>query len=137
MAASLTLAACNAAPGQPLTIKGPVTHVRDGDTIEVAGIPVRLNGVDAAELDTRMGGAARAFMVQLTQDQTVTCHLNGERSYDRRVGMCWVDGRDLGREMIRNGFALDCARFSHGRYAKDENPAVLTDQTRAPYCRAR
>ncbi len=30
-------------------LQGTITHVRDGDTIEVAGIPVRLWGIHAPE----------------------------------------------------------------------------------------
>jgi endonuclease YncB( thermonuclease family) len=41
-------------------VAGPVTHVRDGDTIEVAGVPVRLNGLHAPELREPGGQAAKA-----------------------------------------------------------------------------
>ena len=35
---------------EPTILTGTVTHVRDGDTIEVGKIPIRLNGVSAPEL---------------------------------------------------------------------------------------
>lgn len=41
---------------------GPVTHVRAGDTVEVAGVPIRLQGLAAPELSEAGGPeAARAL----------------------------------------------------------------------------
>ncbi len=38
------------------TLVGAVTHVRDGDTLEVAGLRARLQGLAAPELDEPGGG---------------------------------------------------------------------------------
>ena len=54
---------------QPLV--GPVTHVRDGDTIEVNGVAVRLNGLHAPEMHERGGPQARAWMVEHTRGQRI------------------------------------------------------------------
>jgi len=72
----------------PTTLTGTVTHVRDGDTIEVGRIPIRLNGVSAPELDERYGNASKQYMVELVWDKRVRCELNGEKTYDRFVGVC-------------------------------------------------
>ena len=40
---------------KPTILTGMVTHVRDGDTIEVGKIPIRLNGVSAPELHELLG----------------------------------------------------------------------------------
>ncbi len=98
------------------TLMGAVTHVRDGDTIEVAGVPIRLNGVAAPELDEPHGREAKKFMLQLVSGRTVRCTLNGERSYDRVVGICYLDGVDIGASIIGAGLARDCHWFSKGRY---------------------
>lgn len=116
------------------TIEGRVTVVRDVDTIVVAGTPVRLNGLDGPETSTRIGQEARAFMNRLVRGQTVTCRLNGERTYDRWVGVCFLDGRDIGAIAVANGFALDCARYSGGRYRDLETPAARSRIGRARYC---
>jgi len=51
----------DAASCRARVLVGEVTHVRDGDTIEVAGLPIRLSGLAAPELGTRSGrGHARA-----------------------------------------------------------------------------
>lgn len=81
------------------------------------GVPIRLNGVDAPENGTRAGNAATAAMKRYLRGKTLTCKLNGERTYDRWVGVCFTeDGQDIGAVMIANGFALDCRRYSGGRY---------------------
>ena len=102
-------------------IKGRVTHVRDVDTIVVNGLPVRLNGVDGPELDERGGRAAKRWMQDLVLGRPVTCDLNGEKTYDRWVGVCFRgDGRDIGELAIGAGQARDCPRYSDGRYAEFE-----------------
>ena len=82
-------------------------HVVDGDTVVVGGIHVRLNGVAAPEVvhagkpGEPGGDDARAFMVALTQGQTVVCNLTQERTWGRRVGYCYADGRDIAEELVR------------------------------------
>jgi micrococcal nuclease len=117
------------------TIEGRVTVVRDVDTIIVAGTAVRLNGVDGPETSTRYGREARAFMTRLVQGETVICNLNGERTYDRWVGVCFLDGEDLGAIAIANGFALDCSRYSGGAYRDLETREGRSRLGRASYCR--
>ena len=116
-------------------IEGRVTVVRDVDTIVVAGTPVRLNGVDGPETSTRIGRDARSFMTRLVRGEMVTCQLNGERTYDRWVGVCYLDGQDIGAIAVANGHALDCRRYSGGRYRDLETPAARSRIQRAGYCR--
>jgi micrococcal nuclease len=117
------------------TIEGRVTVVRDVDTIIVAGTAVRLNGVDGPETSTRYGREARAFMTRLVQGETVICDLNGERTYDRWVGVCFLDGEDIGAIAITNGFALDCRRYSGGAYRDLETREARSRLDRASYCK--
>ncbi|MEM6834098.1 MAG: thermonuclease family protein [Pseudomonadota bacterium] len=109
-------------------------QVRDADTIVVDGTPVRLQGVDAPEMEYRSGQDARRWMVRYLQDKAVSCELTGERTYDRYVGVCYADGTDIGAAVIAAGHALDCARFSGGRYADLETPAAKARLKRARYC---
>jgi len=76
-------------------LQGTVTHVRDGDTIEVGNVPIRLNGLHAPELDDPGGKRAATFMRDLVLHKAVTCSLTGEKSYDRFVGTCWLGGPRL------------------------------------------
>ena len=118
-------------------LQGRVTHVRDVDTIVVGDIPIRLNGLDGPELSEPQGKEARTWLVRLLNKSTVKCLLNGETSYDRVIGVCYLfDGTDIGELAVRNGYARDCARFSGGRYRKFET----TESKRLPshnYCKVR
>ena len=101
------------------TISG-AARVIDGDTIVVGTVHVRLNGVDAPEVvhprhpsDDAFGPESRDEMRTIIGDANVRCELNGERSYERLVGVCYLpDGTDIGAEIIKRGLALDCARWS-------------------------
>jgi endonuclease YncB( thermonuclease family) len=70
------------------TLTGSVTHVRDGDTIEVSGVPIRFAGLDCAELGTAAGERAKQKMVRLVAGRQLQCELTGRRSYDRMIGEC-------------------------------------------------
>ncbi len=101
-------------------LHGIVSYVRDGDTIEVENIPIRLNGVSAPELDEPLGPESKAFMHELVIGQSVHCELNGEKTYDRFVGVCFLNNKDIGISIIEAGLAIDCPKFSSGGYAEYE-----------------
>ena len=82
-------------------LSGTVTHVRDGDTIEVSGIAVRLSALDCPENDTRQGKQATKIAKQFEGSQAM-CELTGAKSYDRLVGYCTVGGADFGLYMMQN-----------------------------------
>ena len=124
-AALLLVLAMPAAGGERLAGRA---HVLDGDTIVVDGIHVRLKGVAAPEVahfgdpGEPGGEEAKAFMVELVEDEIVICDLTQERTHGRRVGWCYRDGQDIAEALIRGGLARDCPRFSGGRYAAAEQP---------------
>ncbi|WP_305972600.1 MULTISPECIES: thermonuclease family protein [unclassified Mameliella] len=96
----------------PSLVSGRVTQIRDGDTIEVSGIPIRLNGLNCEERGSDLGKLATAAMRDLIEGQDLTCRLNGDRTYDREVGRCVLDdGRDIGAVLIGQGVCGRCARF--------------------------
>ncbi|WP_375689538.1 thermonuclease family protein [Pseudooceanicola sp. LIPI14-2-Ac024] len=87
-----------------LMIDGPVTHVRDGDTIEVRGTPVRIANLDCAERGTADGAEATFRMIEIAQKGPMLCRLEGRKSWDREVGVCALpDGRDIGEILISEG----------------------------------
>ncbi len=86
-----------------------VTRVRDGDTIVVGLIPIRIANLDCAESGTAAGERATKRAKQLVANQTVQCRLEGRRSYDREVGVCALeDGQDFGEVLISEGI---CRRW--------------------------
>ena len=130
----ISIGAVVAVAAEPTTLIGTVTHIRDGDTIEVSEIPIRLNGVSAPELNEPLGERSKIFMRDLVLGQQVRCELNGEKTYGRFVGTCYLGGKDIGILVIEAGLALDCPRYSGGRYAVSEI-ATAREQIKLPsYC---
>ena len=82
-------------------LSGTVTHVRDGDTIEVNGVAVRLSALDCPENDSRQGKQATKIAKQFEGSQAM-CELTGAKSYDRLVGYCTVGGTDFGLYMMQH-----------------------------------
>ena len=82
-------------------LTGTITHVRDGDTFEVDGIPVRLAALDCPENDTKEGQIASQIAKKFKGANAV-CELTGAKTYDRLVGYCEVKGSDFGRMMMDN-----------------------------------
>ena len=95
--------------------------VIDGDTIQIKGTRIRLAGIDAPELNQPWGKAAKYAMVRLCKGEVVSAHLTGEESYNRKVAICYLsDGRDIGAEIIKQGYALDFTKYSNGKYKELE-----------------
>ena len=116
-------------------LTGMVTHVRDGDTIEVGKVPIRLNGVSSPELKEPLGHQSKQFMKRLVKGKNIRCELDGTKTYDRYVGACFLNGKDIGVSIILSGLALDCPRYSKGRYAKYETEAAKRFIKLPKYCR--
>lgn len=133
-ALSVVLASSLALPVWGKTLTGRITHVRDVDTIVVDHTAIRLNGVDGPETDTLAGRDARLWMIGYLEGKTLTCALNGQRSYDRLIGVCYADGQDIGAAAVSAGHALDCPRFSDGRYRVFETEHAIAHLSRSSYC---
>lgn len=96
-------------------------RVADGDSFELGGERVRLEGIDAPELHQSCGRPeaqwacgerARAAMQKVVADagkNGVTCRpVDGDR-YGRAVSVCEAAGRDLGALMVSEGWAVATA----------------------------
>ena len=105
----------------------------DGDTIVVEGYHVRISGLDAEELNEPHGLEAKYAMIRLLHG-TIRCELTGDRSYNRYVGTCFNDSGDLASQMAANGAALDCARYSGGKYRQYEPSNIRLKLVQKPYC---
>ena len=82
-------------------LTGAVTHVRDGDTIEVNNVPIRLAALDCPERGTQKGDTASKIAQQFLGSQA-KCELTGAKTYDRLVGYCEINDTDFGRYMMQN-----------------------------------
>lgn len=119
-------------PPPPGAVIGGRARVSDGDTIEVAGVRIRLEGIDAPEsaqmCETAAGDpwpcgrlATRA-LERLIGDREVRCQSHGLDKYGRTLAVCEAGGRDLNAEMVRQGFAWAFVRYSQ-RYVAVEAEA--------------
>jgi endonuclease YncB( thermonuclease family) len=84
-------------------LTGTITHVRDGDTFEVKGAPVRISALDCPENSTVMGQKATRFAKYFKGKEAI-CELTGAKSYDRVVGYCSIEGKDFAQTMVDNKF---------------------------------
>jgi len=112
--------------------------VIDGDTLEIAGVRVRLWGIDAPEssqlcrsqdsLQFRCGAQAANDLDGFVARRPVNCVPVSLDRYGRTVATCSVEGTDLGEWLVRNGLALDWPQYSKGRYHEAQREAELTGQ---------
>lgn len=106
------------APSAWPPVTGGATAI-DGDTIEVAGRRVRMQGIDAPEgaqgctdeagKSWRCGEAATAALRAMIGGNPVTCEIDPrdpQDRYGRTLGWCRVAGTALSTRMVRDGFAV-------------------------------
>lgn len=108
-------------------------HVIDGDTISIDGIHYRLHGIDAPEAGQRCkdgkggtwrcGDEATRHLEHLIGNAVPDCDYRGTDDFDRIISVCTVNGLELNRSMVADGYAWAFRRFSED-YADDEDEAV-------------
>lgn len=115
-------------------------YVLDGDTIEVHGRRIRLHGIDAPELqqecrrDVGRGAApyacgveAKSALERIIRGNIVLCKPKGCDAYGRILGACTARSIDIGREMVRQGWAVAYTRYSLA-YLLEEIEARLANR---------
>jgi endonuclease YncB( thermonuclease family) len=124
--------------GIPLSVRAvePIivgtAGVVDGDTIEIRGAHIRLHGIDAPESRQvcnnangepwRCGQSAALALSNKTNGKIVQCFPRGQDRYLRTVAICHLDGEDIGRWMVAEGWAVAYRRYSMD-YVAEENGA--------------
>jgi endonuclease YncB( thermonuclease family) len=53
-------------------------------------LAIRLQGLAAQEWDEPLGTEAREAMIKLVEGRTLRCEVDGERTHDRCVGICYL-----------------------------------------------
>lgn len=106
------------------TFTARVRHVSDGDTVVIdtegrKRIKLRIYGIDAPELRRRespgqpdANGAARVLRSKIRGRRITVSTVDTDR-YGRLVGKLYLDGQDIGREMIREGHAWAYRGYLH------------------------
>jgi endonuclease YncB( thermonuclease family) len=104
-------------------------YVVDGDTIDINGIRIRLNGIDAPErkqtcvvnyfdrYDSKAspaecGQLAKIALHDFLGTRVVSCEETGTDHYRRLLATCRVDGTDLGEWMVSQGWAIAYRKYS-------------------------
>ncbi len=106
--------------------------VVDGDTVDIAGRRVRLEGIDAPELGQRCprsfgwgawpaGRQARQALIGLIARRPVTCRARGLDQYGRMLGVCFAGGIELNGAMVQRGMAWAFRRYSTSYVAAEQD----------------
>ena len=107
-------------------------YVVDGDTISINQTRLRLTDMDAFESaqncekggqEYACGFEAMLALINLIRDREVRCEGDRRDRYHRPLVRCLVGNVDLGRQMVRSGWAL--AEFGE-EYREDEALARYT-----------
>lgn len=114
---------------RPETVSGRA-RVIDGDTLELAGRRIRLEGIDAPERSQfcqgrtdqpwPCGAAARSALMRRVEGRTVRCEVRGRDRYQRDLARCFVGAEDLGGWLVSQGLAQAYRRYSTDYVALEE-----------------
>ncbi|CAN7389806.1 thermonuclease family protein [Phyllobacterium sp. LjRoot231] len=98
-------------PKAPTQLLAGKAYVIDGDTLSISGNHIRLEGIDAPELNQNCGANAcgqvsRQTLIRLIQGRPVRCEGNGHDKYSRSLAICFVGETNLNRAMVEAGQAI-------------------------------
>ncbi|EAI5602814.1 thermonuclease [Campylobacter upsaliensis] len=118
-------------------LTGKVSKVIDGDTIELLAktskenpynhiikLKIRLYGIDAPELKQAYGKEAKEFLSALVLKQEVSLIIENKDKYERIVGTIFLKGKDINKEMVKNGYAHAYESFSK-KYLAEQADAKM------------
>lgn len=112
-------------------------RVVDGDTLVIGTIKVRLEGIDAPEIEQtcsrsvlgrwtigtwKCGREAADHVARLARDRTVHCESRGNDAFGRMLGVCTVEGLEINGDLVRQGLAWAFVKYSQ-RYVAIESEA--------------
>ncbi|WP_315803017.1 thermonuclease family protein [Bradyrhizobium sp. SZCCHNS3002] len=127
VSALLLSVSVHAASGEQ--IRG-MARIVDADTVYIGQDKIRFSGIDAPEteqvcLDSagknwNCGIEAKERLQAFSRDREWKCELSGVDLYGRSLGACTVDGENVSRWLVRNGWALSFRRYSLD-YVPDED----------------
>lgn len=111
--------------------------IHDGDTIAMQGYRIRLYGIDAEELSEPHGAKAKWGLASMivASHLPIRCERMPGVTHGRIVAECFTStGVNINAEMVRKGYALDCARYSRGKYRALEPVGVRLKLIQKRYC---
>ena len=103
--------------------------VTDGDTIKISNNKIRLHGIDAPEKNQKCIKNTKKYNCGIVATEMLTKKINkhivkcltqkNKDRYNRFIGICFVEQKDLNKWMVRNGYAIAYTRYSKD-YILDE-----------------
>lgn len=132
---SLALLTCLFLPAHASAgvLHGKVVAIADGDTITVlysskTRLRVRLAGIVAPDRDQAFGTKSREHLVNLVYGKQIKVEYSKLGHYGRIVGKVIVDGRDVGLEQIKAGFARHSKQDENEQSAEDREAYAKAEQ---------
>lgn len=104
-------------------------RIIDGDTFELNGTKIRIYGIDAFEKKQKClrqtkyidcGYMASEYLSFLLTGNDISCTKKSSDKYGRDVSICTVNGIDIGKMMVRQGWAKAYTKYSN-LYSQDED----------------
>lgn len=103
----------------------------DGDTLEIDGERIRLNGIDAPEMrNSPYGAEARVELAWVLTQGEVTFERIKQDRYGRTVAQAWVGLEDLSCHMLRTGHAVYVRKWDEGGRTRKTCPQDSTEEGR-------
>jgi endonuclease YncB( thermonuclease family) len=109
-----------------------VPKIREADQIQIGSTRIRLGGIDAPSVDQlclntkgerwTCGVAARDELIKRAGGKSWTCQTRAIDRRGRTVARCQVDGQDIQKWLVTNGWALAFVRITKD-YEADEKIA--------------
>ncbi len=125
--AAIALVAARLGGAGSVTLEG-VPAIIDGDTLDLAGTRIRLEGIDAPELRQQChrsggaayacGSAARAALGELIDGRAIRCKGGRRDRYGRLLAACSVSGAEINSMLVEMGWAV-----AYGGYEQEEGRA--------------
>jgi micrococcal nuclease len=107
-----------------IELKGKVTYVVDGDTLDINDIRIRLSLVDTPERGEDGYKEAKNFVKDVCLDKNGEVNIdNGQRGgdrYGREIGVVYCDGINVNKELVENNLARIYTEFCNISEFKDE-----------------
>jgi endonuclease YncB( thermonuclease family) len=121
-------------PPERLNASSGDVRVIDGDSLQIGGRIVRLQGIDAPEYRQSCrddagagwpcGREARAALERLAQTSGLTCESHEQDRYRRAVAQCRnATGVDLAEALLEDGWAIILPRYALVGYQRAEDNA--------------
>jgi endonuclease YncB( thermonuclease family) len=98
--------------------------VVDGDSLEIDGRRIRLEGIDAPEYgqmcfdglgnEYDCGAESTNYLKMLIKNRYVNCDFLRKDTYSRDLSICYADGVNLNKAMVLSGWAVSYNYGSEG-----------------------